>query len=497
MNEWVGPQDCRLCQKFIINPCETNHFPQALTIKVQLLVIRKITVPPPQEPPLDDLPLPDWQVWIDTARDGIEWVRLYVFIAPVAAQGILAVLLWLLATVVAARLRPVAQRWVVRLKSVRPVQRVAWTLVKQLRLILFAVLVSLAGRAIVFYGPLDYARVLGVLSSLLTAWIVIRIATSILRNRLARRTATMVVWTLAALDITNLYGPTVRVLDAMALQVGQVRLSALLVVQGVLWLAVLLWLATLLVTITDRKLQMLGDISPSIRVLIGKLLRFSLVGLAVLLALNAVGVDMTALAIFGGGLGLGIGIGLQRVVANLVAGVVLLMDRSVKPGDVIEVDGTFGWVIAMQARFVSLVTRDRKEILIPNEDFITNHVVNWSHSDDLVRLQVGFTVSYDADPHRVRALAVEAASKPPRVVAKPVPVCHLSALGPRGHEFILRFWICDAPNGVVNVTGEVLLALWDALQAQGITVPYPQRDVHLREPVQVAREPTPSPPLSP
>lgn len=448
---------------------------------------------PPQDPrpedlPLDDLPLPDWQGWIEAVHQGVDWVRAYVFIMPVVAQAVIALVLWLLAGLLARRLRHLAQRWVVQLKTMRPLQRVAWTLVKQLRLLIFLIFVSIAGRAIVVYGPLDYARLLAILSSLLTAWIVIRVATSILRNRLARRTAAVVVWTLAALDITNLYQPAVLVLDTLAVQVGEMRLSALLVVQTVLWLAVLLWLAALAIKLADRRLEAISDLSPSIRVLIGKLLRFSAIGLAILLALNAVGVDMTALAVFGGGLGLGIGIGLQRVVANLVSGFVLLMDRSVKPGDVIEVEGTFGWVVAMQARFVSLITRDRKEILIPNEDFITSRVVNWSHTDDLVRLEVPFSVSYSADPHLVRKLGVDAATRPPRVVDKPVPVCHLVAFGDNGLEFMIRFWVCDAPNGVVNVKGQVLLALWDLFQEHGISVPFPHRDIKLREPVTVRME---------
>jgi small-conductance mechanosensitive channel len=286
----------------------------------------------------------------------------------------------------------------------------------------------------------------------------------------------------------------VQVLDAIAVQAGAIRLSALLVVQATLWLALLLWAATLLVNVVDRRLQTVTDLSPSGRVLIGKLLRFGAIALAVVMALNAVGVDMTALAVFSGALGLGIGIGLQRVVANLLSGVFLLMDRSVKPGDVIEVEGTFGWVVSMQARFVSLVTRDRKEILIPNEDFITNRVVNWSHSDNLVRLEVPFSVSYQADPHRIRALAVEAAAQPSRVVDKPAPVCHLTAFGDNGLEFILRFWIEDAPSGVANVTGQVLLALWDAFKAEGVDIPFPHRDIKMRDPVRVVMDrPGPAP----
>lgn len=450
---------------------------------------RPALVPPEDRlPPPTDLPLPEWEDAAGWLHDAVAWLRADVLVAPVAVQAIIAAACWLVALAVARALRRPLERLVVGLSRTRPLQRVAWTLTKQMRLIVFVALVTVAARALVAYGPMDYARLLGILSSLLTAWIVIRVATSILHNRLARRAMAVVVWTIAALDITGLYGPAVRVLDAVAVQVGEVRLSALLVVQAALWLVALLWLAALLVKAVDRRLQAVNDLSPSIRVLTTKLLRFSTVGLAILLALNAVGVDMTALAVFGGGVGLGIGIGLQRVVANLVSGVVLLMDRSVKPGDVIEVDGTFGWVTAMQARFVSLITRDRKEILIPNEDFITNRVVNWSHSDSLVRLETGFAVTYDADPHLVRELAVKAAATPSRVVDKPAPVCHLTAFGDDGLEFLLRFWVADAPNGVVNVTGQVLLAVWDAFQENGIQVPYPHRDIKMREPVRVVVE---------
>lgn len=451
---------------------------------------------PPEErlPPLDDLPVPDWAEAEGWVRAVLSWLGEHVLTAAVAWQVIMAGAAWLVATVIGRLLRQPAERLVLRLKRVRPLQRVAWALVKQLRLLVFVILITIAGRAMVMVAPLDYTRILGVLSSLLTAWIIIRVATSILRTRLARRGMAGVVWTIAALDITGLYGPAVQVLDAIAVQAGAIRLSALLVVQATLWLALLLWAATLLVNVVDRRLQTVTDLSPSGRVLIGKLLRFGAIALAVVMALNAVGVDMTALAVFSGALGLGIGIGLQRVVANLLSGVFLLMDRSVKPGDVIEVEGTFGWVVSMQARFVSLVTRDRKEILIPNEDFITNRVVNWSHSDNLVRLEVPFSVSYEADPHRIRALAVEAAAQPSRVVDKPAPVCHLTAFGDNGLEFILRFWIEDAPSGVANVTGQVLLALWDAFKAEGVDIPFPHRDIKMRDPVRVVMDrPGPAP----
>src|SRR5262249_14360429 len=151
----------------------------------------------------------------------------------------------------------------------------------------------------------------------------------------------------------------------------------------------------------------------------------------------------------------------------------------IEPGDVIELEsnGTFGWVHYMGARYTEIITRDNKSFLIPNEDFITQKVVNWSHGNSLIRLECKFGVHYDSDPHQVIALAMKAAATPARVVDNPKPVCWLIALGENALEFSLRFWIKDAESGVTNVKGEVLLALWDAFKEHGIKIPYPHREV--------------------
>jgi small-conductance mechanosensitive channel len=210
-------------------------------------------------------------------------------------------------------------------------------------------------------------------------------------------------------------------------------------------------------------------------VLIGKILRGSLIALAVLIALSAVGINLAALAVFTGAVGVGIGIGLQHQVSNLISGFFMLLDKSVKPGDVIEVGNTFGWVKEMRARYVGVVTRDNKSLLIPNDTFILNQVINWSHVERRVRLEVRFRTSFDCDPHRVRQLAVQAAALPERVAHTPPPLCHLFAFGDSGLEFVLRFWIVDPEAGVVNIKGEVLLALWDIFRTNGIKIPYPRR----------------------
>ena len=198
------------------------------------------------------------------------------------------------------------------------------------------------------------------------------------------------------------------------------------------------------------------------------------------IALTTVGLDLSSFALLGGAVGVGIGFGLQKVVSNLVSGLILLLDRSIKPGDVIEIDGTYGWINSLRARYASVITRDGKEHLIPNEDLITSKVVNWSFSDKNVRVRVPIGISYDSDPREAIELCLEAARAAPRVLNDPEPRCLVIAFGEHSVKLQLRFWIEDPSNGVGNVRSEVLLAVWDQFQKAGIEIPYPQQDIHVR-----------------
>ena len=189
--------------------------------------------------------------------------------------------------------------------------------------------------------------------------------------------------------------------------------------------------------------------------------------------------DLTGLAFLSGAIGVGLGFGLQKVVSNLVPGVSILLDKSIKPGDVISLGETFGWINSLGARYVSVVTRDGKEYLIPNEDLITGQVVNWSHSNDFVRLDIFFGTSYTDDPHKVRALAIEAAKSVDRVLETKPPVCHIVGFGDSSVDYILRFWIEDPTGGLTNIRGNVFLALWDKFNEHDISIPFPQREVRL------------------
>jgi small-conductance mechanosensitive channel len=210
-----------------------------------------------------------------------------------------------------------------------------------------------------------------------------------------------------------------------------------------------------------------------------------LVVVAVVVATTELGVDLTAFTIFSGALGVGLGFGLQKVVSNFISGIIILLDRSIKPGDTISLGETFGWIRELSARFVSVVTRDGREHLIPNEDFITQKVINWSFSNDLIRLDVTFGVSYDSDPHAVSAMAIEAAAGVPRVLVSNKPVCWMTGFGDSTIDFILRFWISDPKNGLTNIRGLVLLAVWDKLKQNNVEIPYPHRELIVRDAVQV------------
>ena len=323
-------------------------------------------------------------------------------------------------------------------------------------------------------------------SNLLVAWIIIRALVQIINNPAMRHTISLVGWGIAALAILGILDETSAALDDFGMNLGDFRISALTVIKGVLSLFVLVYMASFVASVLERKVQKAKSISPSSKVLIGKVLRIILITFAILIGITSAGVDLSLLAVLSGAIGLGIGFGLQKVVSNLFSGLLLLMDRSIKPGDIIEVEGTFGWVDHMGARYTSIVTRDKTSFLIPKDDFVTQKVVNWSHGNTLVRVEVSFGVDYDSDPHEVKRLAEAAAAKPERICKEPEPVCHLTSFGESSLDFVLRFWIMDAEKGVTNMRGAVMLALWDAFKEEGINIPFPRRDVRIIEEKKVA-----------
>lgn len=325
------------------------------------------------------------------------------------------------------------------------------------------------------------ANLVHVAASLLLAWIVIRATTLLVRDATLSHTIAVIIWFLAAIDILGLRPALTATLDNFALTIGSMRVSLLTLIEAGLLLTLLVWAAFATSGLLQTRINRITSLTPSVQVLIGSTLKIILVILAVVIALDAVGIDLTALALFSGAVGVGIGLGLQKVVANFVSGIILLLDRSIKPGDVIEVGDTFGRITSMAARYVSVRSRDGKDYLLPNEELITNRVVNWTYSSPLVRLDLPFGVSYGADLEKVREIAVTAAATPARVAKAPAPVCHATSFGSGTVQFLIRFWIADAENGVTNIKGEVLIALYNALIANGVELSSTEYEIRLKD----------------
>ncbi len=319
---------------------------------------------------------------------------------------------------------------------------------------------------------------IGLVGTLAIAWLAIGFATRLVRNRFLRRVVNWGLWIYVTLYFLNLSDDFRTFLDSLDITLGVFRISILTLLSGVVLIGVLFTAARIVSNTTATTIRRNEDISPSMQVLAVKAVQIALYGTAFFMGINSVGIDLSGLAILTGAIGVGLGFGLQKVISNLVSGVIILLDKSIKPGDVISLGETFGWIQTLGARYASVVTRDGKEYLIPNEDLITGQVVNWSHSNEYVRLDIFFGTAYGDDPHQVRALAIEAATTVERVLDYPKrPVCHIVGFGDSSVDYILRFWIKDPTGGLTNIRGGVYLALWDAFKANGISIPFPQREV--------------------
>ncbi len=323
--------------------------------------------------------------------------------------------------------------------------------------------------------------------SLLTAWIVIRLVTLVIRSPFWSKVAFYVAWPIAALDAFGVLDDVVVQLQAFSVPIGEdaagnaQRFSALDLIRTIFIFGILFWAASFANNFIKGRIDAIDELTVSFKALLAKILDVLLPVIALIAALQIVGFPFGTLAIFGGAVGLGIGLGMQRTVSNFFAGFTLIADKSIKPGDVIEVGDTYGWVTDMSARYVSVRTRDGTAHLVPNDIFINEGVTNWSHSDRVVRLHAPFGVSYGTKDLRTLAKRVEeTALGVERVLKTPTPRCNLMEFGDSSINFDLRFWINDPANGSANVRSDVLMAIWDLLAELQIEVPFPQRDLHIK-----------------
>ena len=320
---------------------------------------------------------------------------------------------------------------------------------------------------------------LSIIGTLALAWLMIAFLTRLIKSQFLRKVVRYGAWAYVTLYILGLVDQFETLLDTAGFDIGGIRFSLLLLLQALVVLGATITLARFFTTTTTSSVRRNEDISPSMQVLIIKGVQIAFYGAAFYIGVRALGIDLTGLAVLSGAIGVGLGFGLQKVVSNLVSGVIILLDKSIKPGDVISLGETFGWINSLGARYVSVVTRDGREYLIPNEDLITGQVVNWSHSNAFVRLDIHFGTAYSDNPHDVRRIAIEAAQSVDRVLSSRPTVCHIVGFGDSSVDYILRFWIDDPTGGLTNIRGAVFLALWDAFAEAGISIPFPQREIKM------------------
>ena len=414
------------------------------------------------------------QYWIEQASERWIWIQANILSWSTGIQLAALALTFVLAAVGARKLRVWLDRYAAHPMGGKAIAIVLPILQPLMWLILLWIALAVTN-AYLEAG----ARLLDSIAVLLFAWVAIRLVSRFVKNPIWSTLFVWTLWTIAALNILGWLDPTLAYLRNNTIP-GSDSISLFQVVQSVLVLVLLLSVAIYLTSLLEVRIRTSRTLSPSVQVLFIKALKIVLVTLAIIIAIDSVGINLTTIAVFGGAIGVGVGFGLQRVVSNLISGVVLLIDKSIKPGDVIAVAGTYGWVTALGGRYVSVVTRDGVEHLIPNELLMAERVENWTHTHSRTRIKAKVGIHYKSDVHKAIALCCDAAAETERVLKDPEPKCLLLEFGDSSVNLQIRFWIADAHNGVQNVTSEVLLRVWDKFREAGIEIPYPQRDLHLR-----------------
>jgi small-conductance mechanosensitive channel len=330
-------------------------------------------------------------------------------------------------------------------------------------------------------------NLLNIAVSLLIALALVRLAVYILRHVFApsgwlhssERLIAMTIWTGLALHLTGFLPEILNALDEFSIHVGKQKISLLMILSGILSVIVTLLVAMWLGRALENRIMATEKLNMNLRVVLSKLIRAVLIVFGVLIALPIAGIDITVLSVFGGALGVGIGFGLQKIASNYVSGFIILLDRSIHPGDVLTVDNRFGTVSQLTTRYLVLRSSDGTEAIIPNDTLITSTVINHSYSDRQMRLFIPVQVGYQSDLDQAMNIMRQAAENHPRVLKEPEPKTFLKAFGDNGIELELAVWIIDPEEGQLNLRSELNLEIWRRFRAAGIEIPFPQRDIRI------------------
>jgi len=340
-----------------------------------------------------------------------------------------------------------------------------------------------------FLARAQSVPVLDIVESLLVAWMAVRLAVYVLTHILPRgaflnavlRTIAWLAWIAVALHVVGLLGDVIDALDAVGFTVGasKQRVTPLLVLQALAALFLTLTVAMWLSRISETRLMASSQVEMSTRIVLSKLVRLSALFIAVMIALPMVGIDITTLSIFSGALGVGLGFGLQKIASNYVSGFIVLLDRSLRIGDIVTVDGRRGEVVAIESRYTVIKGLDGVESIIPNEKLITDSFNHHTYSDPKVSVQVAVSVSYESDIPKALALLLDCARRQPRVIDNPAPAAVVKQLSDSGVDLTLITWIADPSRGEGELRSALLIDIVRTFKANGIDIPYPRRDVRL------------------
>lgn len=268
----------------------------------------------------------------------------------------------------------------------------------------------------------------------------------------------------------------------LSFNLGKTRISAYILIKAALTVVVFFWITGIFSEFGEKRIKALKGIKESNKALITKIFQIVVYFFAFVFGLNFLGIDLTAFAIFGGAIGIGVGFGLQKITSNFISGLILLFEKSVEHNDLVELsDGTSGFIRHTGARYTLIENVQGKEIMIPNEDFITSRVTNWTYSNSKGRVEIKVGVSYDADLEQAMALILEAAKEHPRCLNDPEPSCFLREFADSSVNFLLFFWVADVTEGRYGPQSDVMISIWKKFKAHNIVIPYPQRDVHLKK----------------
>mgnify|MGYP006279098775 FL=1 len=416
--------------------------------------------------------------WADPIlADPVGWAREHVLsldvLLPVGVQLGAIIAAMLMGAIIAGPLRRLVRQGVARLPQ--NVQEVLGDVAPRLVRPALTLGFFYLGQVILQSMGFD-ATLVRVAFSLSVAFLIITLAGRFLPEGL-RKPALYIALLVAGMNAFGVLDDFIAWTYTIGPPFGGRRINPPFVLQAILTAGVFLWGASWLSKRLKTRVETLPKVEPSLRILITNALQVGLFFAAAVLTLAGLGIPLSGLAVLGGAIGVGLGFGMQQIVANFISGVILLTDRSIKPDDVIEVDDTYGVVKSLGLRYASVITRDGKEHLIPNEQLITDRVINWSYSNKQVRIKRRLRVEYETDLKLACRLVVEGAEMTPRVLEEPAPKCLVMEFGEEAVEIEARFWIQDPQNGINNVGSEVMLNVWDRFQAHGIDIPLRHEDV--------------------